>query len=599
MQGTRLWFQAQGNGGDKANEGDVDYSSLVTTALDPENLPSIHQLLSQRDPSWYQEFVVEPLGQEFVDSNFLKVQTIEQLEGQLDPAPTADSDSSIPATLASNSSEVKAAIGEESPKTIISSTPLSKSTMGKGDDDLSAKASQPSEAHQSSPGAQEIPYSTENALSQLKADVVTDMESPNMLSNKETTETSPAELNAQPATTTGVEQPASTSSEMSSPGQPVEAPITNTGSAATSVPTESLDSNSSTAVPYSKSSESFQSNIGAVSPGDVSVDGKTRIPSKDSEEPKDVKRNAQQPLNEALEAVSETKAAEDDQRLVVFGIDQKTIPLSNLTKKLGYSEEDILSLQSDVLSVIINDKIQRPRLGLPSQWKVSGGSARQEVRIVNNLDDVVLPQPRWESDKKKSVKRSNDSGTDSPVPRRSPVADSGPTGQDNSVRTRRRPTPSQPRGSTGLLDRRGRQLADGPRRQPSRPSRRDSKGTKKVYNVRSNLPDSTVMRQRRPPKRQSNGAAKRRKIDDPPPPAKLFTKVQVWPDMSTFRDLLRNEAELRLRILGDNWSSSIQQEGEWRMGLYKNWLWALNNGVGEDPIVPPSRYDRARRKDFK
>lgn len=64
--------------------------------------------------------------------------------------------------------------------------------------------------------------------------------------------------------------------------------------------------------------------------------------------------------------------------------------------------------------------------------------------------------------------------------------------------------------------------------------------------------------------------------------------------MDTFRRLLRKEAELRLSIIGDEFADVVDQENDWRLGLYKRWLWSLHNGVGES-IVPPSRYERARR----
>ena len=64
--------------------------------------------------------------------------------------------------------------------------------------------------------------------------------------------------------------------------------------------------------------------------------------------------------------------------------------------------------------------------------------------------------------------------------------------------------------------------------------------------------------------------------------------------MDTFRKLLRTEAELRLRILGEDWAPTVKQESDWRLNLYKDWLWTLHDGVGGS-IVPPSRYERARK----
>ena len=116
--------------------------------------------------------------------------------------------------------------------------------------------------------------------------------------------------------------------------------------------------------------------------------------------------------------------------------------------------------------------------------------------------------------------------------------------------------------------------------------------------------DSSKDRQRRPRTRElkTEGSSKRiynaREIlnrqeksprSDPPDP-----NSPIWVNMDTFRSLLRNEAELRLRILGDDWASTVKQESEWRLDLYKRWLWTLHDGVGGS-IVPPSRYERARK----
>jgi hypothetical protein len=65
-------------------------------------------------------------------------------------------------------------------------------------------------------------------------------------------------------------------------------------------------------------------------------------------------------------------------------------------------------------------------------------------------------------------------------------------------------------------------------------------------------------------------------------------------DIDTFRDLLRTEAEMRLRILGDGWSDTVKRESSWRLRLYKEWLWNLHDGVGE-PLVQSSREQERRR----
>ena len=111
------------------------------------------------------------------------------------------------------------------------------------------------------------------------------------------------------------------------------------------------------------------------------------------------------------------------------------------------------------------------------------------------------------------------------------------------------------------------------RPQNSRRSSRDSGSPKRIYDARQPLNG------------RSQTSSRRR--DDPPTP-------NFWPDMDTFRKLLRSEAELRLRILGEDWTDTVKQESNWRLDLYKEWLWVLHDGVG-DSIVPPSRYERSRR----
>eukprot|EP00546_Thalassionema_frauenfeldii_P013515 CAMPEP_0178912856 /NCGR_PEP_ID=MMETSP0786-20121207/10507_1 /TAXON_ID=186022 /ORGANISM="Thalassionema frauenfeldii, Strain CCMP 1798" /LENGTH=519 /DNA_ID=CAMNT_0020585509 /DNA_START=193 /DNA_END=1752 /DNA_ORIENTATION=+ len=72
--------------------------------------------------------------------------------------------------------------------------------------------------------------------------------------------------------------------------------------------------------------------------------------------------------------------------------------------------------------------------------------------------------------------------------------------------------------------------------------------------------------------------------DPPPPPGPL------WVDIDTFRGLLRRENEFRINILGDDWKDTVKMEGKWRLGLYKQWLWALNNGRDKGVIstrLPP------------
>jgi hypothetical protein len=49
-----------------------------------------------------------------------------------------------------------------------------------------------------------------------------------------------------------------------------------------------------------------------------------------------------------------------------------------------------------------------------------------------------------------------------------------------------------------------------------------------------------------------------------------------------------------MRILGPDWVDSVKEESDWRLDLYRNWLWTLSRGWGE-PMVQ-SRSDRMRKQ---
>ena len=98
----------------------------------------------------------------------------------------------------------------------------------------------------------------------------------------------------------------------------------------------------------------------------------------------------------------------------------------------------------------------------------------------------------------------------------------------------------------------------------------------------------TVQKERKMYTGRANDAKRSRtRLDDPPDPPGF------WPSIGSFRAMLRDEASMRLRLLGDDWEDVVKDESNWRLELYKKWLWTLHNGVGT-PIVE-SRTDRMRR----
>jgi hypothetical protein len=269
---------------------------------------------------------------------------------------------------------------------------------------------------------------------------------------------------------------------------------------------------------------------------------------------------------------------------------------------LGYSEFDIRSLEADALDLIATDGIVKPRSGVPSRWKVKKGQPDQ-VRIMSKVQaDKVVSD---ETGKKKESRRDKvidvDESTvaeadtlgdeiDPAVPQRESLKkERVPVSKDDESRReadRVRPPRSKPateseRGERSARKSQSRGERDEPPREKSPSSRRErsskrsdrGEGQRRVYDGRPSPSSSKSKRNR----------------DDPPSP-----NSPVWVDIDTFRDLLRSEAGLRLRILGDDWADTVKEESNWRLDLYKEWLWTLHNGVGK-PIVE-SRSDRMRRK---
>jgi hypothetical protein len=340
--------------------------------------------------------------------------------------------------------------------------------------------------------------------------------------------------------------------------------------------------------------------------------------------------------------------AESEERVAVFqdlGEKLKSIPLKDLLA-LGYRTEEIRALQADALAVIVNDEIKRPRVGVPPQWKISSNAPdRQRVQLVDNAEqaqglvdsDQVERQRKRAATEPTKVRRpgptqpssSNDDtrGRDPPqassenrpnttgarerrpetAPRRRPVGsasdlDSTPKSDtemaDEDRPRRRRPLESEEEVPGALRARRRAPPTDeegGPaedlpprRRRPPPPTTADDDGSRRRR--RSSTRDDGTPK-RIYSAREPNGARKPSRPQNPNDPP----DSPIWMDMDTFRDMLRSEAELRLRVLGDDWAPTVKQESDWRLKLYKDWLWALHNGVGTNAVVPSSRYDRARK----
>jgi len=61
-----------------------------------------------------------------------------------------------------------------------------------------------------------------------------------------------------------------------------------------------------------------------------------------------------------------------------------------------------------------------------------------------------------------------------------------------------------------------------------------------------------------------------------------FSDHKFWPNLSFLEESLRDEAIMRLSILGPKFKSLMKQETKWRRNLYKQWLTLLENGIDLD-----------------
>ena len=147
-----------------------------------------------------------------------------------------------------------------------------------------------------------------------------------------------------------------------------------------------------------------------------------------------------------------------------------------------------------------------------------------------------------------------------PTTTKASVSDELPREEADTVDTIRvRPSPRESRNASEPPKRRRRKARSHEKRAFN------SDGTKKsMYSVRPGPSDNN-----------------RQRTADPPP-------NKYWMDIDTFRNLLRSEAELRMNILGGRFSKAIKDESDWRLNLYKDWLWTLDKGLGK-PIVPSRR----------
>jgi hypothetical protein len=332
----------------------------------------------------------------------------------------------------------------------------------------------------------------------------------------------------------------------------------------------------------------------------------------------------------ANQSVSSVDALED--RVVLY-LDEdvwKRVDLSTLLQ-LGYSETEVNELQPTVIRLIATDVILRPRTGVPVRWlspdndgsPASAGSSIPTVQIVPasvaasilqelqttvrkeaspsvhlipndvstttsaNVETPLAGGPRHSKESVASIESSASvNRTDAEATRRNTsIAETKATGSSridstnpSTVPKRRRTDVTQPPP-----------FDEFPILPADPPSRSSPTGdSRSADRPRASSERSIDEPERRRRVYSGRPANRSERMEDPPPP-----KSRIWMDLDTFRNLLRDEAGMRLRILGNDWSDAIKDESDWRFDLYKKWLWTLHNGWGT-PLVE-SRSDRARR----
>lgn len=369
------------------------------------------------------------------------------------------------------------------------------------------------------------------------------------------------------------------------------------------------------------------------------IDTKSKVESSHAAKKEDVESKQNQGQDDEVEA-EQTQPSSIVRIYNEFTKEYENIaPLSAL-EKLGYSEKELKLLRPQVLELIVDDRIPRPRRGIPKRWVKSlnddqydeeeerydddfgwqvqvVSQKKPKIRSVSqNIDneqrmnepkDVTLEARDERIDNNRDVapatRRSNDSSEDKPLRR---VKDDSRI-EDVSSRANRGETvdsefdeannePNQPRTrqqeqSSSEYEqeyrrKRGYRPPPQKRRQPQ-PVRDDG------YDERPDLrrarrPRGSNRRQRTP-KRQELLIDRDSYGDDP-------SGNKFWMGLPMFKDFLRKEAQFRLKILGPDWKESVMDESRWRYDLYKTWLQMIDEGVGENPLYTYSDQPRQRRR---
>jgi hypothetical protein len=306
------------------------------------------------------------------------------------------------------------------------------------------------------------------------------------------------------------------------------------------------------------------------------------------------------------------KYSDIDNRIVVYrnivGNALTYVPMQNLTN-LGYSLKEVEKMQSDSLCVVVSDQIRNPRMGVPLQWCIQDKNAQPQVQVVDSLEEamqMIQDDKATQSTAKRQEREAKGIATEmKSIDKNAASSQTSSDVDDDERKMESRQRRSGPPRADGTR-RKNSAVAEVSREQNAVSSTKGSLWHNGASEQAADNGDEEALR--RPDRRRSTlqrdgtpkpiysgrdpyrNAISRKAKDrgDPPSPKNL------WMDFDTFKELLRKEAEFRMRIAGEGFAADIKRESDWRLQLYRNWLWAIHDGIGES-VVPPSRYERARR----
>jgi hypothetical protein len=292
-------------------------------------------------------------------------------------------------------------------------------------------------------------------------------------------------------------------------------------------------------------------------------------------------------------------------------------------------------MKSDSLCVIVTDEIRNPRMGVPLQWCVKN-RAEPQVRILDSpeeaqklIDDDDQTQRDDRRQKREEKQTFAEPGMNDQAEPKKRVVE----GDYMTSNGRRRPSKTESDGDNdesideGRSGRKRRDRKPNPMSEPTEVMKNDGSVNGSSWRNDKEEPSDLKRRTRKQPASEEEGSPRRvRRGDgavadsgsssgrrvynarniysgsiekvssdrgDPPQP-----DSKLWFDYETFKELLRWEARFRMFFVPESVRDDIKRESDWRLGLYKSWLWRLHDGIGEG-IVPRSRYERARRMRMK